>query len=101
MERTIGNLGEEIKQPSQPFANLSERGLRRSQTNALKVMLPHLDEERGLPHISINLGHVYILLGARDKYAQYVCDKDAIAVCSYFVQHFPCMLDPEWKPKIF
>lgn len=28
MERTIGNLGEEIRQPSQPFANLAERGTR-------------------------------------------------------------------------
>jgi hypothetical protein len=30
MERTIGNLGQEIKSDSQPYANLSERGLRRS-----------------------------------------------------------------------
>ena len=101
MERTIGNLGEEIKQPSQPFANLSERGLRRSQTNALKVMLPYLDEERKLPRVSIKLGHGYILLGARDKYEQHVCDKDANAVCSYLSQHFPDMLDPEWKPRFF
>jgi hypothetical protein len=101
MERTIGNLGEEIKQPSQPFANLSEHGLRRSQTNALKVMLPHLDEECGLPRVSINLGHGYILLGARDKYPQHVCDKDASAICSYFTRHFPGMLDPEWKPRFF
>ena len=101
MERTIGNLGEEIKQPSQPFANLSERGLRRSQTNALKAMLPHLDEERGLPRVSIDLGHGYILLGARDKHAQYACDKDAIAVCSYFSRHFPGMLDPGWKPRFY
>lgn len=28
LKRTIGNLGEEIKQPSNPYANLSERGLR-------------------------------------------------------------------------
>ncbi|KAJ7032353.1 hypothetical protein C8F04DRAFT_1358364 [Mycena alexandri] len=31
IERTIGNLGQEIKSHSQPYANLSERGLRRSQ----------------------------------------------------------------------
>jgi hypothetical protein len=31
LERTIGNLGEEIRQPSNPYANLSEHGLRRSQ----------------------------------------------------------------------
>ena len=44
MERTIGNLGEEIRQPSNPFANLSQRGLRRSQVNALKAMIPDLEE---------------------------------------------------------
>jgi hypothetical protein len=58
MERTIGNLGEEIKQPSQPFANLSERGLRRCQVNALKSVLPHLIRKiqeflsRTLTHLS-------------------------------------------------
>jgi hypothetical protein len=30
LEWTIGNLGEEIKQPSNPFANLSQRGIRRT-----------------------------------------------------------------------
>jgi len=28
LEHTIGNLGEEIKQHSNPFANLSQRGIR-------------------------------------------------------------------------
>ena len=39
MERTIGDLGREVKQPSNPYANLSSRGLRRSQLNALRVRL--------------------------------------------------------------
>ena len=43
MERTIGNLGEEIKQPSNPYANLSQRGICRSQVNALKTMIPDLE----------------------------------------------------------
>jgi hypothetical protein len=43
MEQTIGNLGEEIKQPSNPFANLSQRGIRHSQVNALKAMIPDLE----------------------------------------------------------
>ncbi|KIJ95011.1 hypothetical protein K443DRAFT_109498 [Laccaria amethystina LaAM-08-1] len=42
MERTIGNLGEEIRQPSNPFANLSQRGLLRCQVNALTAMVPEL-----------------------------------------------------------
>ena len=43
MERTIGNLGQEIRQPSNPFANLARRALQRSQVNALKSIYPELD----------------------------------------------------------
>jgi hypothetical protein len=46
MERTIGNLGEEIKQPSNPYANLSQHGIHHSQVNALKAMIPALE-----PHL--------------------------------------------------
>ncbi|THH16725.1 hypothetical protein EUX98_g9255 [Antrodiella citrinella] len=45
IERTIGDLGAEIRQPSNPFANLAQRALRRAQTNALKSMFPDLDNE--------------------------------------------------------
>ena len=31
MERTIGNLGQEIRQPSKPYENLAEEGVRRSR----------------------------------------------------------------------
>ncbi|KAL6305589.1 hypothetical protein BKA93DRAFT_730891 [Sparassis latifolia] len=75
MERTIGNLGEEIKQPSRPYANLSQRGLRRSQVNALKVMVPLLAEEESRSNISnltCNLGDGYHLLHAREKEARRV-----------------------------
>jgi hypothetical protein len=50
VERTIGNLGEEIKQHSNLFANLAQRALRRSQTNALKAMVPDLDPQRTPSH---------------------------------------------------
>ena len=49
LEWTIGNLGEEIKQPSNPYANLSEHGLCQSQANALKAMIPDLKPEKGPP----------------------------------------------------
>ena len=68
MGQTIGNLSKEIKQPSQPFANISEHGLRRCQVNALKSMLPHLEPEPKLPHVSVDLGNGYVLLGACEEY---------------------------------
>jgi len=43
MERTIGNLGQEIRQPSNPFANLAQHALQWSQVNAFKSIYPKLD----------------------------------------------------------
>jgi hypothetical protein len=99
MERTIGNLGEEIKQPSQPFANLSERGLRRCQVNALKSMLPHLEPEPKLPCVSIDLGNNYILLGALEEYQHRVPEQDAAAIREQFI-HLGENVDPHWQPLV-
>ena len=69
MERTIGDLGQEIRQPSNPFANLARRALRRSQVNALKNIHPNLDPTAvpRLPRHSKELGDGYVLLRPRDK----------------------------------
>jgi len=42
LEQTIGNLEEEIKQPSNPFANLSQHGIRCAWVNALRALIPDL-----------------------------------------------------------
>ncbi|KAJ6479848.1 hypothetical protein C8R45DRAFT_906210 [Mycena sanguinolenta] len=72
MEQTIGNLGREIRSHSQPYANLSQRGLRRSQVNAMYSMYPELDpgKDKPLPRGSIDLGDGVVLLRARDEYRQ-------------------------------
>jgi hypothetical protein len=63
IEHTIGNLGQEIKSHSQPYANLAERAFRRAQVNALKAMIPDLDPEGAKTvRCSIDLGHDYTLL---------------------------------------
>ena len=68
MERTIGNLGEEIRQPSNPYANLSERGLQRCQVNTLKAMMPDLEVEKPkIPRGAQDIGKGYVLLRAKDK----------------------------------
>jgi hypothetical protein len=69
MERTIGDLGREIRQPSNPFANLAQRALRRSQVNALKNMYPELDPTATLhmPKFSQDLGNGCVLLRPRDR----------------------------------
>ena len=68
LECTIRNLGEEIKQHSNPFANLSQRGIRCAQVNTLKAMVSDLDLDRttkgDLPHSSKDLGNGFVLLRA-------------------------------------
>jgi hypothetical protein len=67
MERTIGNLGKEIKQHSNAFANLAQRGIRRCQVNALKAMIPDIEPpENPLPRGAADLGGGYALLRAMD-----------------------------------
>ena len=84
LERTIGNLGEEIKQPSNPFANLSQRGIRRMRVNALKALIPDLAPDRNdanyLPRGARDLGDNFILLRAREKVPGPLRDCEAIAL---------------------
>ncbi|KAF8443694.1 hypothetical protein L210DRAFT_3395552 [Boletus edulis BED1] len=71
MERTIGNLGQEIRQPSDPFSNLAQQGIRRCQTNALKALFPQFDSDkkqlpRGRDDFT-DVGDGYILLHKSDR----------------------------------
>ncbi len=67
LERTIGNLEEEIRQPSNAYANLAQRGLQRVQMNTLAVMIPQFAKpEKGLPRGAIDLNEGFVLLRAMD-----------------------------------
>ena len=73
MERTIGNLGEEIKQHSDPYANLSQRSCRRAQVNSLKSLIPDLEPDTdALPRGAEDLDNGYVLLRAKDEYNQLI-----------------------------
>jgi len=85
MERTIGNLGQEIRQPSQPYANLSQEGVRRCKVNTLLSIMPELDEPpKGLPYGAVDLGDGYVLLRKRDRYASYPTGESAQAIAAFF-----------------
>jgi len=100
IERTIGNLTEEMKQPSKPYANLSQRGLRRAQVNALKSMIPLLERKKGNPRGSIDLGGGFVLLRARDRTMQTLRGDAAIAVRTYM--HDQTGDDvANWNPRVF
>ena len=73
IERTMGNIGEEVKQPSNPFKYFSDRGLRRAQVNALKAMIPTLEPDKDrLPRGSIDLNNSYVLLHVKQRTAALV-----------------------------
>jgi hypothetical protein len=94
MERTIGNLVEEIHQPSNPYANLSQRGLQRSQVNALKAMFPELDEDKNkLPRGAINLGNEYVLLRAMEQTYYQLSDEYLIALRCFISQSYNGILE--------
>lgn len=87
MERTIGNLVEEIRQPSNPYMNLSKRGLYRCQLNALKSLIPDLDPPKRLvPRGGVDLGEGYVLLRARDTASRALRLPEINAVNSYLQQ---------------
>jgi hypothetical protein len=84
VERTIGNLGQEIRQPSNPFANLAQRGVLRSQINALKAMVPDFQPpDNLLPRGSIDIGDSYALLRAMDNVPRLVLGSEARAIKSF------------------
>ena len=76
-----------MKQHSNPFANLSQRGIRRARVNALKAMIPDLDVdgaiENHLPPGCKDIGEGYLLLRAREEEARPLRDCEAKALCNY------------------
>ena len=72
MERVIGYLGDQIKQPSNPFANLAARTYRQAQINSLKAICPELAPRRpkatGNSH-HLPSGHVFMIPCARTTHS--------------------------------
>lgn len=83
LENTVGNLGREVHQHSNPFANLSQRGLLRAQRNALMSMIPGLSDDKPFPPISRSLSDGFVLLHAREKTYGSVTPTERIAILRY------------------
>jgi len=101
LEQTIGNLGEEIRQPSNPFANLSQCGIRRCQINALKAMVPDLDPPvNTLPRGAKDIGDGYVLLRAMEKYPRCVRECEAVVFRVYMRQTEGPDVSDDWCPSV-
>lgn len=90
MERTIGNLVEEIQQPSNPYANLGQRAIRRAQINALKPIMPSLDtsDTKHLPRFAKDLGSEYALLKCQDRTSRATTVHEGWAIQDYIKHTF-------------
>ncbi|KAJ7728718.1 hypothetical protein B0H16DRAFT_1225948, partial [Mycena metata] len=100
MERTIGNLGEEIKQHSNAYANLSQRGVRRCRTNALAAMMPSLFPEKDLSAGAEDLGNGFVLLRARDEFHQVVDGEYGTAILTFLEEEEGEAAKEGWLPRV-
>jgi hypothetical protein len=101
LERTIGNLGEELKQHSNPYANFSQRAIRRCQVNALKSIIPDLEPNpKTRPQGSVDIGGDYLLLGARDTCRRDVRPVEAEAFQEYLADEFGPEIAEDWRPSV-
>ena len=84
MERVIGVFGSLIKQPSNPFANLTEQAKKVAEVNALTAMWPSFERTQKDPRGSIDIGDGYILLGPKDTKPHYLSDAEQDALDSFY-----------------
>ena len=86
IETAIGNLGEEIRQDHDPYANIAQRGVLRAQLNSILAMFPDLslDDEVTFPRGANDLGQGYALLRMCQNTAKPVTDAEADAILQYW-----------------
>ena len=98
------NLGEEVWQPSQPYANLSQQELLWCQVNALSAIISDLlgPPGSGLPWGATDVGQEFVLLQAQDWYQQPMqpCEADAFYTYLKAVHNFLPGSKGKWCPKI-
>ena len=99
MERLIGQLMSELRQPSNTWGNLEVRALRRAQVSALKVLHPemqvHDKEAKSVPRGALNLPEDYTLLRAAEPKAHTVSDAERQAIQEFFAR-FSGDVSAEW-----
>lgn len=86
IETAIGNLGDEIRQDRDPYANIAQRGILRAQLNSILAMFPHLKlgDNKPFPHGAKDLGQGYALLRACQNVAKPVTEAEANAILKYW-----------------
>ncbi len=88
IETAIGNLGDEIRQDRDPYANIAQRGLLCAQLNSILVMFPqlNLDDDVSLPRGAKDVSQGYALLRPCQNTAKPVTEPEASAIVRYWEQ---------------
>ncbi|KIK93746.1 hypothetical protein PAXRUDRAFT_12457 [Paxillus rubicundulus Ve08.2h10] len=90
LERTIGNLKYDIRQPSNYQENFAQQGVRRAKINALLAAIPTLDDtKKGLPHGAVDLGDGFVLLRKRDKHFVHPPHGTSQAILEFLGEQYP------------
>jgi hypothetical protein len=86
IETAIGNLGEEIRQDRDPYANIAQRGVLRAQLNSIVAMFPDLELGNAdtFPRGAKDLGQGYALLRACQNTAEPVTEVEANVILRYW-----------------
>ena len=89
IETAIGNLGDEIRQDRDPYANVAQRGVLRAQLNSILAMFPRLDldTDRSFPRGAKDLGHGYALLRMCQKTPKPVTEHEANAILRHWEEN--------------
>ena len=90
MEWTIGNIGQEIWQPSNPYANFAREGVPCCQVNVLLFIMPELHEPpKPLPNGTVGIGDGYALLRKWDKTDRLPDAEHIPAICKFLGADYP------------
>ncbi|KAG6876752.1 hypothetical protein C0992_011882 [Termitomyces sp. T32_za158] len=107
MERQIGSLTSEIKQDSNPYANLSRRTVERAEVICLKAIFPQLDQlsnnQIKFPRGAKDVSDGYTLLRAVDTCARPMSNAEADAFYHYLANDNLCGPDNipnNFKPSV-
>ncbi|VDC06753.1 unnamed protein product [Peniophora sp. CBMAI 1063] len=101
-ERSIGILEALVRQPSNPYKNLSNEAVLLAQLHALYARAPELDPHRDngkLPHTAIKLDGDYALLHATERTPHEVKPEERAAIVRYMAS-FGVAVHNEWDGAI-
>ena len=86
IETAIGNLGDEICQDRDLYANIAQQGVLHAQLNSILAMFPHLNlgKDGSLPCGAKDIGQGYTLLHACQNTPEPVMDAEVNVILKYW-----------------